>query len=512
MKSENNFDNSVIMRNITKTFPGVVALSNVNFSIKKGEVRGLVGENGAGKSTLIKILTGAYTPDEGEIQIFGERFEALNPIISERMGIAVVYQDLMLASHLTVYENIFLGSEFAKFGLINKKAMIKKTEELLRSLQYDKIINPVDKVSNLSSAHKGMVAIAKALTKKAKVLILDEPTAVLAEKEINELFRVIKQLKNEGISIIYISHRLEEVFEICDTVTVLKDGKVVGHKKVEETTEDELITMMVGRDLKKEMFREREIGEEILRVENIKSGKVKNCSFSLRAGEIVGLYGLVGSGRTELARALFGAEPIEEGKIYLKGQEIKKLSPSRAIKKKMGFVPEERREHGLALKLTVKENINLPIYSRISKLGLVKTKEELKNTHNFIKSLSIKTPSIYQKVENLSGGNQQKVVLAKWLASESEVFILDEPTNGIDVGAKEEIYELINELASRKNAILFISSYIPELMSICDRILVMREGTIVGEVKRKDFSEERILSLAIKNKNNKVDVHQNESK
>ena len=260
------------------------------------------------------------------------------------------------------------------------------------------------------------------------------------------------------------------------------------------------------------MFREREIGEEILRVENIKSGKVKNCSFSLRAGEIVGLYGLVGSGRTELARALFGAEPIEEGKIYLKGQEIKKLSPSRAIKKKMGFVPEERREHGLALKLTVKENINLPIYSRISKLGLVKTKEELKNTHNFIKSLSIKTPSIYQKVENLSGGNQQKVVLAKWLASESEVFILDEPTNGIDVGAKEEIYELINELASRKNAILFISSYIPELMSICDRILVMREGTIVGEVKRKDFSEERILSLAIKNKNNKVGVHQNESK
>ncbi|ABX32295.1 ABC transporter related [Petrotoga mobilis SJ95] len=503
---EINSSYSVIMKNITKTFPGVVALANVNFELEEGEVKGLVGENGAGKSTLIKILTGAYTPDQGEIIIFGEKFGALNPIIAEKKGIAAVYQDLMLANHLTVQENIFLGNELSKLGLINKKEMTKRTNELLANLGYEGIIHPLDKVRNLSSAHKGMVAIAKALAKNAKIMIFDEPTAVLAEKEVKELFRVVKQLRNNGISVIYISHRLEEVFEICDTVTVLKDGKVVGSRKVEETTEDELITMMVGRELKKDLYLERNIGEEVLRVENLTNNKVKDCSFSIKKGEIVGIYGLVGSGRTELVRALFGADPIEEGNIYIRGKKVNKPSPNSSIKRKLGLLPEDRREQGLALRLSVKDNINLPIYTRISKIGIINSKKEKDNTFHFIESLSIKTPTIYQKVENLSGGNQQKVVLSKWLASESEVFILDEPTNGIDVGAKEEIYELINDLASRGNAILFISSYIPELMSICDRILVMREGTISGEVTRDEFSEEKILSIALKTENNKVGV------
>jgi len=503
---EINSTYSVIMKNITKTFPGVVALANVNFELEEGEVKGLVGENGAGKSTLIKILTGAYTPDQGEIIIFGEKFGALNPIIAEKKGIAAVYQDLMLANHLTVQENIFLGNELSKLGLISKKEMTKKTNELLANLGYKGIIDPLDKVGNLSSAHKGMVAIAKALAKNAKIMILDEPTAVLAEKEVNELFHVVKQLRNNGISVIYISHRLEEIFEICDNLTVLKDGKVVGSRKVEETTEDELITMMVGRELKKDFYVERNIGEEILRIENLTNSKVKHCSFSIKKGEIVGLYGLVGSGRTELARALFGADPIEEGEIYINGKRINRHSPKDSIKRKLALIPEDRREQGLALRLSVKDNINLPIYTRISKIGIIDSKKEKDNTFNFIESLSIKTPTIYQKVENLSGGNQQKVVLSKWLASESEIFILDEPTNGIDVGAKEEIYELINDLASGGNAILLISSYIPELMAICDRILVMREGTIAGEITREKFSEGKILSLALKTENNKAGV------
>lgn len=504
--SEKNSNESVIMKNITKTFPGVVALQNVSFEVKQGEVRGLVGENGAGKSTLIKILTGAYRPDEGEIIVFGKKYSKMDPTLSEKLGIAAVYQDLMLSNHLSVQENIFLGNEIKNLGFINKSEMYRKAEELLDNLGYKGIINPRSKLSEISPAQKGMVAIAKALMKNAKIMILDEPTAILAEREVKELFRVVKQLKQNNITIIYISHRLEEVFELCDTATVLKDGKVVGSKNIKETTEDELVNMMVGRELKKQHYINRKIGEEILKVQNLKNDKLKGCSFSLRKGEIVGLYGLVGSGRTELARALFGADPIEEGNIYIKGQKIAKLSPNKAIKKRIGLLPEDRREQGLALKLTVKDNINLPIYSRISRLGIINSSQEKRNTLNFIESLSIKTPTIYQKVENLSGGNQQKVVLSKWLASESQVFILDEPTNGIDVGAKEEIYQLINELASNGNAILLISSYIPELISICDRILIMREGTIAGEVIREEFSEESILSIAIKTKNSKVGV------
>ncbi|MCD6268173.1 MAG: sugar ABC transporter ATP-binding protein [Thermotogaceae bacterium] len=492
-------DLAVEMRRITKTFPGVVALDKVDFLLNRGEVKALVGENGAGKSTLIKILTGAYLPDSGEIYVFGQKIHKMTPLLSEKLGISAVYQNLLLANHMTVAENILLGIEPARLGVLSKRTMMKRAREILERIGYADVIDPNQKVGDLSAAQQGMVAIARALSRNAKVMIFDEPTAVLAEKEVKEFFRVIKQLKEEGISLIYISHRLEEIFELCDNVLVLKDGKVVGERKVSETDENELIRMMVGREINKEIYDpSRKIGEELLRVENLRNYKLRGCTFSIKSGEIVGIYGLVGSGRTELARALFGADPVEEGRIYLYGKEVKIKTPRRAIKVGLGLLPEDRRREGLALKLSVKHNINLPIYPKIGKIGFVNLPKEKKNAERFVEVLSIKTPSINQIVANLSGGNQQKVVVAKWLASKSKVFIMDEPTNGIDVGAKQEIYQLMNNLAREGAGVIFISSYMPELIGICDRILVMKDGMIVADVPRDEFSEEKILSLAIK--------------
>ena len=486
------------LENITKTFPGVVALSNITFAIKEGEVRGLVGENGAGKSTLIKILTGAYKPDGGCIYINGIKFAELNPALSEQLGIAAVYQDLMLINHLTVQDNIFLGTELSKYSIIHKKKMYQKTREILSKMGYENIINPSDKVSNLRTALKGIVAIGKVLSKNVNTVILDEPTAVLSEREVKELFKIIKEMKSANLSVIYISHRLEEIFEICDSVTILKDGKLVATKMIPDVNEDSLIEMMVGRILNKSFYVARPAGQEILRVDRIETEKLKKCSFALKEGEIVGLYGLVGSGRTELARAIFGADNIKSGAVYIKNKRIKLKSPKNAIHYGIGYVPEDRKEEGLIIKRSVKDNINLPIYSKISKISLIDTKLETANALKMKESLAIKTPSISQIVEKLSGGTQQKVVLSKWLLSKSDIFILDEPTNGVDIGAKEEIYKLMNELANRGNALLFISSYIPELISICDRIIVMREGEITGEIQKENFSENKILALAIK--------------
>ncbi|AKI97044.1 sugar ABC transporter ATP-binding protein [Kosmotoga pacifica] len=494
---------AIVMKKIDKQFPGVHALDHVDFFLKPGEAKALVGENGAGKSTLIKILTGAYQQDEGEIFVFGKKVERMSPILSEELGISAVYQNLVLANHLTVAENILLGNEKSAFGFVDKKFMIKRAYDILDQIGYADVINPNLKVGDLSAAQQGMVAIARALSRDAKVIIFDEPTAVLADREVKELFRVILQLKKKGISVIYISHRMEEIFELCDTALVLKDGKVVGERPVKETTEDELITMMVGRELKKDFYNpNKKIGSEILKVEEIENEKLRKCSFSIRSGEIVGIYGLVGSGRTELSRAIFGADTITSGKIFINGKEVKIKSPHSAIKHGIGLIPEDRRQQGLALKLNVKHNINLPIYDRIGRFGFIKLSKETKNAKHYVKVLSIKTPSLTQIVSNLSGGNQQKVVVAKWLASQSKIFIMDEPTNGIDVGAKEEIYELMNDLAQEGAGVVFISSYMPELISICDRILVMREGKIAGELQRKDFSEEKILSIAIKSENN----------
>lgn len=487
------------MKNITKAFPGVLALDNVNLRLEKGEVKALVGENGAGKSTLIKILTGAYIPDNGEIRVFGQTFHKMTPILSERLGISAVYQNLILAGHLTVLENVLMGIEPSFAGFLRKREMEKRVEEILERIGYRGVIRPYQRVRDLSAAQQGMVAIARALSRNARIFIFDEPTAVLAEKEVKELFRVIRQLKDEGMSVIYISHRLEEIFELCDNVLVLKDGRVVGEKSVKETTEDELIRMMVGREVRKDLYDpNRKIGNVILKVEELRNEKLNGCSFEAREGEIVGIYGLVGSGRTELARALFGADPIMSGKIYLNGVEVKIKNPRRAIKMGLGLIPEDRREQGLALKLSVKVNVNLPIYRKIGRLGFIKLSEEKKTAEHYVKVLSIKTPHINQIVANLSGGNQQKVVLAKWLASQSRIFIMDEPTNGIDVGAKQEIYDLINKLAREGAGVVFISSYMPELMAVCDRILVMRDGRIVANLNREEFDEEKILSFAIK--------------
>jgi ribose transport system ATP-binding protein len=493
-------ENAIAMVGINKSFPGVQALKDVDFYLKPGEAKALVGENGAGKSTLIKILTGAYSQDSGEIFVFGKKIEKMTPIISEQLGISAVYQNLVLANHLTVAENILLGNEPSKWGFVSKKTMFKEAEKVLDKIGYADVISPDQKLSELTAAQQGMVAIARALSRNARIMIFDEPTAVLAAREVKELFRVIKQLKENGISIIYISHRLEEIFELCDTALVLKDGKVVGEREVSETNIDELISMMVGREIKKDLYNpNKNIGKEVLRIENLSNFKLKNCSLTVREGEIVGLYGLVGSGRTELSRAIFGADPIDSGKIFVEGKEVKIKSPSGAIKLGLGLIPEDRRQHGLALKLNVKHNINLPVYEKIGKMGFISLSKEIENARNFVKILSIKTPSLKQIVSNLSGGNQQKVVVAKWLASKSKVFIMDEPTNGIDVGAKEEIYELMNNLAMEGAGVLFISSYMPELMSICDRIVVMREGKVVGEIPHEEFSEEKILSMAIKN-------------
>jgi len=494
-----NQEIAVLMKDITKVFPGVIALQNVTFSVKQGEVKGLVGENGAGKSTLIKILTGAYTADSGEIYVFGQKIDNMNPILAEQLGISAVYQNLVLAEHLTVAENIMLGTFPTKWGLVDKPAMNKKAEEILSQIGYRGIIKPEERVGNLSTSQQGMVAIARALSRNAKIIIFDEPTAVLTDREVNELFRVIRWLRDSGRSVIYISHRLEEIFELCDTVTVLKDGAVAGEKTVSETNQDQLVAMMVGREVRHGIFDDtRKIGEEILRVENLSNKKLKNCSFALRSGEIVGIYGLVGSGRTELAKALFGVDPVESGEIFLNGKEVSLPNPRESIDSGINLIPEDRRREGIALKLSVKDNINLPVYPRITKAGFVNRDKEKEIAQTFVNILSIKTPSLTHRVENLSGGNQQKVVVAKGLASQSRIFIMDEPTNGIDVGAKEEIYQLINNIAREGSGVIFISSYMPELMAICDRILVMRDGRIVADVERKDFDEESILALAIK--------------
>jgi ribose transport system ATP-binding protein len=490
---------TVEMKNISKTFPGVRALDQVGFAVKPGEVKALVGENGAGKSTLIKILTGAYSLETGEIFVNGVKIEKMNPIISEQLGIAAVYQNLVLAEHLTVAENVMMGFMPTRFGFVDKKILAAKTQEILEQIGYAGVITPLDRVKDLSASQQGMVAIVRALSRNAKIIIFDEPTAVLAAREVDELFRVIRWLRERNISIIYISHRLEEIFRLCDTVAVMKDGKTVGEKRVADSHEDELIAMMVGRGVTQDHYDpSRQLAEEILRVEHLSNDRVMDCSLSIRKGEIVGLYGLVGSGRTELARALFGADPIAEGRIIAQGAELSALSPRKCIDHQMGLLPEDRRKHGLLQKLSVAHNINMPIYPLIGTMGFINQQKETETCQHFITTLAIKTPSPKQFVRNLSGGNQQKVVVGKWLASKSKIFIMDEPTNGIDVGAKEEIYHLINTLAREGSGILLISSYMTELMGICDRILVMRNGRIVSEVARPDFNEEAILALAIK--------------
>ncbi len=485
---------------ISKSFPGVRALDNVHLDVRRGEVHALVGENGAGKSTLMKILSGAYTKDKGEIYWEGRKVEVHQPKDATDLGIGIIYQEFNLVPQLSITENVWLGRE--KFvnktlQLLDRKEMHRQTRLLLDEVHLD--VDPARPVEGLGVAHQQMVEIAKALSLDAKLLIMDEPTSALAEAEINQLFTVIRKLKQKGVSVIFISHHLDEVFEICDRGTVLRDGTFIGTVDVKNTTKDQLIQMMVGRSLDQQYPKVKtERGKEALRVEGItRHGLLHDISFTAYTGEILGFAGLVGAGRTELMRAVFGADPVDGGKVFVFGKEIKPDTPSKAIHAGMGLLPEDRKYQGLVLKLSVLHNISMASLDKIKKNGLLQLGAEKTRTQSFIQKLRISTPNVDQFVQNLSGGNQQKVVLAKWLASESRVLIFDEPTRGIDVGAKIEVYNLMNTLVENGAAVIMVSSEMPELLGMSDRILVIHEGRLAGEFSRAEATQEKILAAAM---------------
>uniref|UniRef100_A0A7V4DHT7 Sugar ABC transporter ATP-binding protein n=1 Tax=Candidatus Caldatribacterium californiense TaxID=1454726 RepID=A0A7V4DHT7_9BACT len=483
---------------LTKRFPGVLALNGVTFSIRRGEVHALVGENGAGKSTLIKIVTGVYQKTAGEIFFEGKPVNFSSPHEALKNGIAAIYQEFNLIPALTVAENIFMGHHFVtRRFFVDWNRMRKEAQELMRFLDVD--IDVDQKVRDLGVAKKQVVEIAKALSHRARVLIMDEPTATLAQKEIEGLFRIIKFLKSEGVTIIYVSHRLEEIYEICDRVTVLRDGQHIATRDVQDVTMEDLIRMMVGREVVERFPRVSHTAKgEVLRVEGLtRRGVLENISFSLRKGEILGIAGMVGSGRTELLRAIYGVDPIDGGKIYIRGKEVRIRSPLDAINHGIALLPEERKVHGLVLLLSVLDNLGLPVLPLVSVRGFIQDGRLRAIAQDMVQHMNIKTPSLFQKVMYLSGGNQQKVVLGKWFARNCDIYLFDEPTRGIDVGAKVEIYHLMNRLLERGASIIMVSSELPEILAMSDRILVMREGRIVGELSREEATKEAILRLAL---------------
>jgi ribose transport system ATP-binding protein len=488
------------LHRIRKTYPGVVALDGVDLDLLAGEVHVLLGENGAGKSTLMKIISGAVSRDAGEIRVNGMPADVSTPRHAQALGIGIIYQEFNLIPHLTAGENIFLGREPALApGVIDQRKLMREAQRQLDDLGV--AIDARAIVSRLSVAEQQMIEVAKALSLDARVLIMDEPTSALTSQEITELFAAIRRLKARGVAIVYISHRMEELFAIGDRVTVLRDGRQVGTRRVGETSMTELVRMMVGRDLQEQYPKQRAaIGEEVLRVERLRrDGVLHDISFALRRGEVVGLAGLMGSGRTELARALFGADALDGGRVFVRGEERKISSPRVAIDLGLGFLTEDRKQQGLVLVLSVQENICLPCVGRWSRAGVVQSSREAAAAEQRISELRIKTPSPRQRVLNLSGGNQQKVVLAKWLCTEADILIFDEPTRGIDVGSKVEIYQLMNQLATRGAAILMISSELPEILGMSDRILVMHAGRITGEFTAAEATQEKLLAAALGN-------------
>jgi ribose transport system ATP-binding protein len=484
------------MEHIYKSFAGVNALKDVSIGIRPGEVHALVGENGAGKSTLIKVLMGAYLKDAGQIYLDGQKVEITNPLVAQDLGLSAVYQDVMLAPHLSIMENIFLGRQPKRAGLIDFRRMYKESKKILERLEL--ALDPKTLVRDLTSVQAEMVAIAKAVSKAAKILILDEPTALLADDETQELFRLIKKLKSDGVSIIYISHRLEEIFEICDRATVMRDGQKVVTVETKDIGEDDLIKHMVGRKLD-EIFYKAKVtpGKEILEVHGLsRAGILKDINFTVREGEILGIFGLVGSGRTEIVRAIFGADKIDSGDIFIEGRKVKIANPTDAIRNGIGLLPENRRFQGLTLNLSVGTNINLASYSDVTICGMVKRELEIKRSEKYISELAIKTPGFNQQVGFLSGGNQQKVVIAKWLCKNSKILMFDEPTVGVDVGAKAEIFKLLGQLVNGGKALIFISSYLPEILGVSDRIMVISEGKVSGILNRDEANQEKILKMA----------------
>ena len=487
---------TLFLRNISKSFPGVKALVDIDIDFRLGEVHTIVGENGAGKSTLIKILSGAITADRGYINVEGKKFQSYSPHDALfNLGIAAIYQEFNLVNNLSVSENIFLGKEKSNFYSLQRKEMNKDAKSLLSELGFD--IDPNQLIKNLSVAEKQMVEIAKALNHNVKILIMDEPTAPLTPKEVQRLFDFIEELKNRGVSIIFISHRLEEALSISDRISVLRDGELITTVKAHQTNRKELIGFMVGRPLGKE-YPKHDInrGKKILGVKNLSTSKIKKINFDLHENEILGIGGLVGSGRTELIRAIYGIDKIQQGELILNGILTNIKNPHDALNKGFGLVPEDRKKSGVFGKLSIKQNITFSIADKISNLFTINKKIENKIVNKYINSMSIKPPNGNQLVQYLSGGNQQKVILSKILATNCKILLLDEPTRGVDVGAKQEIYSIVEKIAKSGRGIIMVSSDLPELINICDRIIVMRSGQVGGILDKKIATQNKIMEIA----------------
>ena len=492
----------VSMHDICKSFPGVKALDHVDFELRSGEVMALLGENGAGKSTLMKVLSGVYTRDSGDMEIQGKAYGNLTPKQAQAAGVAIIHQELNMCRHLTVAENMFLGREKVRGMVLSQREMEAEAAEVLGRLKID--ISPRTVVGDLPISKQQMVEIAKALSMDARILIMDEPTSALTAREIEDLFRIIQDLRASDHGIVYISHRLEELQHIVDRVTIMRDGQYITSMNFADTTIDQIITHMVGREIKEKFPRVTcQKGKKIFEVKNLNAGRmVRNVSFSLYEGEIVGFAGLMGAGRTETTRAIFGIDPKESGQILLDGMEITIHSPSDAIRQGVVLAPEDRKKDGLCTKLSIRHNIALPNLDLLcNRLGVVSHSRENAMCEQAVKNLQIKTPSVDVDAANLSGGNQQKVVVAKWLARNSRVVIFDEPTRGIDVAAKVEIYHLMNQLKKQGIAVMFVSSELPEVLGIADRVIVMCDGQITGEVMARESNQNEILTLATRFEN-----------
>jgi ribose transport system ATP-binding protein len=484
------------MQGIGKTFPGVRALEGVQLTVKEGQVHALLGENGAGKSTLIKILSGAYAKDEGQILFEGQPVEIRGPHDAQALGISTIYQEFNLATDLTVAENVFLGHLPTKWGRVDWSTVRTRTREILDTLGVEFSVDA--QIKSLSVAEQQLVEIAKALNRKTRILVMDEPSALLGERDLENLFRVVRSLQAQGIGIIYISHRLREIFVLADEVTVLKDGRYISTQRVADVTMDDLVKLMIGRDLK-DVYPKRTVkpGAVLLEVNDLSQSKLlRDISFLLHAGEIVGFAGIVGSGRTELARAIFGADP-SSGEMRIDGKPFKPHSPAAAIRKGVALVTEDRKAQGLFLQLSVRINTTISGLRRLTRLGVINFGKELALVKRMIQELRIKTPTPSFLVVNMSGGNQQKVVLARWLSVGTRIFLMDEPTRGIDVGSKSEIYQIMDELTRQGVGIIMISSELPEVLGMSDRIMVMRQGRIVKELSRAEASEETVMHYAV---------------
>nr|WP_325205501.1 sugar ABC transporter ATP-binding protein [uncultured Oscillibacter sp.] len=488
----------VSTHNITKSFGGIKAIQDINLEFYSGEIHALMGENGAGKSTLCKILSGAYTPDSGSVEINGKKFSSLTPQLAKSLGVGMIYQEFNLVNELTVYENIFLGKEI-KLGLINdNRRMIEQTEKLFERLSIK--IDPLAKVKNLSVAYCQLVEIAKTLQENSKIIVFDEPTAPLTESEIQVLFDIIRRLREEGLTIIYISHRMDEIEALTDRVTIMRDGTAIKTLNTKDTSRQEIIRLMIGRSLNETFPAKNTVvydNTPVLEVRHLSNAKLSDINFKLYKGEILGIAGLVGAGRTEILRALFGADPILSGEILINGQPLDvKNNPRRAIESGISLVPEDRKRQGLHLMLSIQHNLTLAKIKDMSRLLVIDSKREKASLDSYINKLSIKHGGIKNPVSSLSGGNQQKVVVSKWLLTEGDIILFDEPTRGIDVGAKKEIYELLDQLRREGKAVIMVSSEMPEVIGMCNRVVVMYEGVQQTVLDQCDMTQERIMEYA----------------